>query len=45
MLPQDLIRKKRDGETLTKQEIEAFVQGIDDWSIADGQISAMLMAS
>ena len=44
MLPQDLIRKKRDGETLTKQEIEAFVQGIDDWSIADGQISAMLMA-
>ena len=45
MLPQDIIRKKRDGETLTKQEIEEFVQGIDDWSIADGQISALLMAA
>lgn len=45
MLPQDIIRKKRDGETLTKREIEEFVQGIDDWSIADGQISALLMAA
>ena len=45
MLPQEIIRKKRDGQTLTKQEIEEFVQGIDDWSITDGQISALLMAA
>lgn len=45
MLPQDIIRKKRDGQILTKREIEEFVQGIDDWSIADGQISALLMAA
>lgn len=45
MLPQDIICKKRDGQTLTKQEIDDFVQGIDDWSISDGQISALLMAA
>lgn len=45
MLPQDIIRKKRDGKILTKQEIEEFVQGIDDWSISDGQVAAMIMAS
>ncbi|MBO4644292.1 MAG: thymidine phosphorylase [Alphaproteobacteria bacterium] len=45
MLPQDIIRKKRDKQTLTQQEIEEFVQGIDDWSIADGQIAALLMAA
>lgn len=45
MLPQDIIRKKRDKQTLTGQEIEEFVQGIEDWSVADGQIAALLMAS
>ena len=45
MLPQDIICKKRDGQTLTGQEIDEFVQGIDDWSISDGQISALLMAA
>ena len=45
MLPQDIIRKKRDQQTLTRQEIEEFVQGIDDWSIADSQIAALLMAA
>ncbi|MBR1778668.1 MAG: thymidine phosphorylase [Alphaproteobacteria bacterium] len=45
MLPQEIIRKKRDKQILTAQEIEDFVQGIDDWSITDGQIAALLMAS
>lgn len=45
MHPQDIICKKRDGQKLTPAEINAFVQGIDDWSIADGQIAALLMAT
>lgn len=45
MLPQKIIRKKRDKQILTKEDIEEFVQGIDDWSITDGQIAAMLMAA
>lgn len=44
MLPQEIIRKKRDKQILTVQDIEDFVQGIDDWSITDGQIAALLMA-
>ncbi len=45
MQPQDIICKKRGGQKLTSAEINAFVQGIDDWSIADGQIAALLMAT
>ena len=45
MLPQEIIRKKRDKQTLTTEEIESFVQGINDWSITDGQIAALLMAA
>ncbi|MBR1945655.1 MAG: thymidine phosphorylase [Alphaproteobacteria bacterium] len=45
MLPQEIIRKKRDKQILTVQDIEDFVQGIDDWSITDGQVAAMLMAA
>ena len=44
MLPQEIIRKKRDGLKLSTGEIDEFVKGIDDWSIADGQIAAMTMA-
>lgn len=44
MLPQEIIRKKRNGQKLTKQEIEEFIWGVDDWSIADGQIAALMMA-
>lgn len=44
MLPQEIIRKKRDGLKLSAEEIDEFVKGIDDWSIADGQIAAMTMA-
>lgn len=42
--PQDIIIKKRDGGTLTKDEIEYFVSAATDGQFADYQISALLMA-
>lgn len=41
---QDLIEKKRDGGTLSPEEIEALVQGIVSGEVPDYQISAWAMA-
>ncbi len=41
----DVIRKKRDGQTLGRDEIDSFVAGATDGSWPDYQISAMLMAT
>lgn len=43
-LPQEIIRKKRDGGELTRAEIEFFVKGLTDQSISESQISALAMA-
>jgi len=43
-LPQEIIRRKRDGEKLTAEEIEFFVKGMADNSISEGQIGAFAMA-
>ncbi len=42
--PQEIIRKKRDGEPLTKPEIQFMVDGITDNSVSEGQIAAFAMA-
>ncbi|MBO6754881.1 MAG: thymidine phosphorylase [Roseibium sp.] len=44
MLPQEIIRKKRDGETLSPDEIRFFVKGLADESITEGQVAAFAMA-
>ncbi len=44
MLPQEIIRHKRDGQTLTPDEIRFFAAGIGDGSIGEGQIAAFAMA-
>jgi pyrimidine-nucleoside phosphorylase len=41
----DIIRKKRDGQTLGRDEIDSFVAGATDGSWPDYQLSAMLMAT
>ncbi|MBT8045469.1 MAG: thymidine phosphorylase, partial [Verrucomicrobiae bacterium] len=44
MLPQEIIRRKRDGRELSLREIQFFAQGIADGSISEGQIAAFAMA-
>src|SRR2546429_38425 len=40
----DVIAKKRDGETLSREEIEFFVNGVTRGTLPDYQASALLMA-
>ena len=44
MLPQEIIRRKRDGEVLSAEEIAALVRGIADNSVSEAQIAAFAMA-
>ena len=44
MLPQEIIRKKRNRQTLTADEINEFIQGVTDGSIVDAQTAALTMA-
>ncbi len=44
ILPQEIIRKKRDGFELDQTEITAFIKGITDSTVTEGQISALAMA-
>jgi thymidine phosphorylase len=43
-LPQEIIRKKRDGGALSEAEIGFFVRGLTDGSISEGQVAAFAMA-
>ncbi|OLP52634.1 thymidine phosphorylase [Rhizobium rhizosphaerae] len=44
-LPQEIIRRKRDGAVLRAEEIAAFVEGMSDGSIGEGQVAAFAMAT
>jgi thymidine phosphorylase len=43
-LPQEIIRAKRDGGTLSAQAIEAFVSGLTEGRVSEGQAAAFAMA-
>jgi thymidine phosphorylase len=44
LIPQEIIRRKRDGAELGEAEITAFLRGFRDGSISEGQIAAFAMA-
>jgi thymidine phosphorylase len=44
MIPQELIRRTRDGQPLSDEEIAWLVAGITDRSLSDGQVAAWAMA-
>jgi len=44
VIPQELIRRKRDGGTLTAEEVAFLVRGIADGGLSDGQVAAFAMA-
>ena len=44
MLPQEIIRKKRDGKALSPDEIAFFVKGISSETVTEGQVAALAMA-
>ncbi len=44
MLPQEIIRTKRDGGTLSAKEICAFVEGLTSGAVTEGQVAAFAMA-
>jgi thymidine phosphorylase len=43
MLPQEIIRKKRDGHALSADEIAFVVRGISDGGLSEGQVAAFAM--
>ncbi len=44
MLPQEIIRKKRDGKPLSADEIAHFVAGMTTGNVSEGQVAALAMA-
>ncbi len=40
MLPQEIIRRKRDGETLSTDEIAFMVKGLTEGTVTEGQVAA-----
>lgn len=45
MLPQEIIRFKRDGQTLTAEQIGEFIGGVTAGRVTEGQVAAFCMAT
>ena len=43
-LPQEIVRKKRDGGELSREEIAFLIEGLTDGSVTEGQVAAFAMA-
>ena len=43
-LPQEIVRKKRDGGALSKDEIAFLIEGLTKGSVSEGQVAAFAMA-
>jgi len=44
MLPQEVIRRKRDGAALTREEVQDFISGLTSGAVSEGQVAAFAMA-
>lgn len=44
LIPQEIIRRKRDGLSLAPQEIAAFIEALSKDGISEGQAAAFAMA-
>jgi len=44
MLPQEIIRKKRDGFPLSDSDIQYYIEGIANGSVSESHIAAFCMA-
>lgn len=44
MLPQEVIRQKRDGAALSRQEVRDFIAGLTSGTVSEGQVAAFAMA-
>ena len=44
MLPQEVIRAKRDGRALTTAEVKEFIDGLTKGTVSEGQVAAFAMA-
>jgi thymidine phosphorylase len=44
MLPQEIIRRKRDGLPLSREEVQEFIAGLTAGTISEGQAAAFAMA-
>lgn len=45
MLPQEIIRKKRDGQKLSAADIHEFITGVTSRQVSEGQVAAFCMAT
>ena len=43
MLPQEVIRAKRDGRALSSGEVKDFITGLTNGSVSEGQVAAFAM--